>query len=326
MKYFEVKNLCYSYYKQPLCLKDISFSADKNEKILILAKDDMGKSTLLKTISLFDTKSFGAIYLNGQDARKIADDEKNFSLILEQPALISGTIRKNIDILTNHLNLKRLTDCSLNAFLKLFHIDAEADTKVKTLSQEDKIKLTLLRSYIKNPDVVFVDDIFKFATEKEKNNFISDIKMLIQGKTTFIAMSDSSFLKNQFLLDEIHFDKVLYLNFAECRVYDDIKDFEKDLPDLNSLDFFKSEVMHDAVIERVKGDYYFMKDTLQFKFDKSFYKKLDALKLSDGEEDSIVYVVCGDADINTFSNEKFNDAINNKSLKLFSKLDGCRVI
>lgn len=326
MKYFEVKNLCYSYYKQPLCLKDISFSADKNEKILILAKDDMGKSTLLNAVSLFDTKSFGAIYLNGQDARKIADNEKNFSLILEQPALIAGTIRKNIDILTNHLNCKRLTDSCLNAFLKLFHIDADSDTKVKHLSQEDKIKLTLLRSYIKNPDIVFADDIFKFVTEKEKNNFINDIKMIIRDKTAFIAMSDSSFLKNQALFDEIHFDKILYLNFAECKIYDDIMSFEKDLPDLNSLDFFNSKVVYDAVIERVKNDYYFVKDALQFKFDKSFYKKLDALKLSDGEEDSIVFYTDDAVNIDVYSNEKFNDALKDKSLKLFSRLDGCRVI
>lgn len=326
MKYFEVKNLCYSYYKQPLCLKDISFSADKNEKILILAKDDMGKSTLLNAISLFDTKSFGAIYLNGQDARKIADDEKNFSLIFEKPALISGTIRKNIDILTNHLNFKRLTDCSLNAFLKLFHIGFDADTKIKVLSQEDKIKLTLLRSYIKNPDIVFVDDIFKNISEKEKNNFVDDIKTLIRDKTAFIAMSDSSFLKNQFLFDEIHFDKILYLNFAECRVYDDVMAFEQDLPDLNSLDFFNSKIVYDAVIEKVKSDYYFVKDTLQFKFDKSFYKKLEVLKLSDGEEDSIVFYIDDAVNIDTYSNEKFNDALKDKSLKLFSKLDGCRVI
>ena len=38
--FFEVQRLCFSYYRSPMTLKDVSFSAEKNSKVLLLSSKD----------------------------------------------------------------------------------------------------------------------------------------------------------------------------------------------------------------------------------------------------------------------------------------------
>ena len=95
--YFEVKNLCYAHYKQPLCLKDVSFSLSKGERLLVLGSEEMGKTTLLNAISGFDDKYFGNVFYKGLDIKNILDIDKGFSLVCKEPVFVSGSVEKNID-------------------------------------------------------------------------------------------------------------------------------------------------------------------------------------------------------------------------------------
>ena len=80
--FFETKNLCFSYYKSPLYLKDVNFSIAKNSKTMVLASKDSGKTTFLKVLSGFEDSRFGNIYLNGKELKEVSDKNKNFSLVL----------------------------------------------------------------------------------------------------------------------------------------------------------------------------------------------------------------------------------------------------
>lgn len=326
MKYFEVKNLCYSYYKKPLCLKDINFSLQKNERLLILAKEGQGKTTLLKTASLFDEKSFGNVFFKEKDARKIDDNDKKFSLILCEPIFLSGTIKKNFEFLCNQENMKVLTDASLNSYLKLFKINGTFDTKVSKLSIEDKIKLSLTRSFIKNSSIVFLDDILKNSQIKNKNEVCDDMEMLINNKTAIVTMSDETFRRNKEFVSEMNFNEILYLNLSESKIYNTIEEFYDDLPDLDSLSFFADTNRYDALITRENGSFFFVYDKIKFKFDKMFLENLAKLKLEDGETDDIVFCLKHNEDIMSVSNEEFEKRLLNKTLCIFCKLDGTRVI
>lgn len=326
MKYFEVKNLCYSYYKKPLCLKDINFSLQKNEKILILAKEGQGKTTLLKTASLFDDKSFGAVFFEEKDARKIDDKDKKFSLILSEPILLSGTIKKNFEFLCKQENMDMLSDASLNAYLKLFKICGNAGTKVCQLTNEDKIKLCLVRSFVKNPNIVFLDDVLNSLQLKNKDEIRDDVKMLINNKTAIVTMSENSYKENKEFVGELNFDKILYLNLAESKNYKTIDEFKEDLPDLDSLSFFDDEKSYEASIVYENETFFFVYNELKFKFNKMFLENLLKLKIESDEAEDVVFCFKDNADIMSLSNEEFEKRLLNKSLCIFCKLDGTRVI
>ena len=96
--FFETKNLCFSYYKNPLYLKDVNFSIAKNSKTMVLASKDSGKTTFLKVLSGFEDSRFGNIYLNGKELKEVSDKNKNFSLVLADLILFERkTIKQNLD-------------------------------------------------------------------------------------------------------------------------------------------------------------------------------------------------------------------------------------
>ncbi len=326
MKYFEVKNLCYSYYKKPLCLKDINFSLQKNEKILVLAKEGQGKTTLLKTASLFDDKSFGAVFFEEKDARKIDAKDKKFSLILSEPILLSGTIKKNFEFLCKQENMDMLSDASLNAYLKLFKVSGNESTKICQLSKEEKIKLCLARSFVKCSNIVFLDDILSNEEIANKDEIRDDMKMLINNKTAIVTMSENSYKENKEFVKELNFDKILYLNLSESKNYKTIEEFKEDLPDLDSLSFFDDEKSYEASIIYENETYFFVYNDLKFKFNKMFLENLMKLKIEDGEAEDVVFCLKDNTDIMKLSNEEFEKQLLNKSLCIFCKLDGTRVI
>ena len=70
-KIFDIRNLCFAYYRNPLCLNDVSFVVEKNEKVIILGAKEMGKTTFLKALSSFDDTYLGQIFYNGKDLLQI---------------------------------------------------------------------------------------------------------------------------------------------------------------------------------------------------------------------------------------------------------------
>ena len=133
--FFETKNLCFSYYKKPLCLKDINIKIKKRQKLICLASNEMGKTSLLKVLSSYENSYFGKILLAGNELKTIEDKEKNFSLILEKPILLKRkTIKENLDYFCEINNLQMLTDEEINQFLKNYKIDRKSNEKIKKLS------------------------------------------------------------------------------------------------------------------------------------------------------------------------------------------------
>ena len=102
-KYFKVENLCYGYLKKPLCLKDINFSADKDDRVLVLALDDNGKTSLVKTLSGFDERFFGKVFLQDTEIRAISDKDKNVSVLFDAPILLNSSIEKNVKTILESL-------------------------------------------------------------------------------------------------------------------------------------------------------------------------------------------------------------------------------
>ena len=119
-RYLESIKLCFAHYKQPLCLRDVSFSVSKGNRLLILGVADVGKTTLVKAISGFDDTYIGEVRFNGKNIKTIPDEEKRFSLLLSEPVFLSGNIRKNIDYLCDVENIKKLSSGELKSLFEKF--------------------------------------------------------------------------------------------------------------------------------------------------------------------------------------------------------------
>lgn len=326
--FFEVKNLNFAYLKSPLCLKDVSFSFDKNDKLLLLASKGQGKTTFVKVVSSFCDKYFGWILMDGKELKTIDDKDKSFSLLLAEPVFFENkTIKQNLDYFCDVQSLKSFSNDEINEFLENFKLNAKSETKVKKLSIDDKQKLQILRCCLKQPKVVFVDDIFSKANSSIELFQLFKEKILSLNSAVVLALGDDTFKNLCGEFENCGFDKVLYLNLAKLLSYKTINEFKNSFSSLDVTNFLDGYNCVSVTLERDKNCYF-----LNFDNDKvvrlhsAFNNKLNRLGLEilDTEPCKIAAKLQDLGDINL--EENVNELLRNNKVYLFSALDYTRVI
>lgn len=101
----EFKNVCLRY--RPSCdltLQGISFKAEAGQKIGVVGRTGAGKSTLFMALTRIVELDSGTIEIDGQDISKV--DLKalrnQITMIPQDPALFTGTLRFNVDPFNQH--------------------------------------------------------------------------------------------------------------------------------------------------------------------------------------------------------------------------------
>lgn len=325
---FIVKNLCYAYLKKPLCLKDVSFSAEKNDKILILGLEDAGKTTLIKTLSGFDDKYFGSIKLFGKEIKAIPDEQKNVSLILDYPTLIGGSIEKNIDYVFKVTNKQCLSIDEKISMLKTFGLDFDLKTNIKKLSKFEQFKLCFLRSFLKKSEMICIDDILN-------NDFSSDeleelkriLGFVCEKKIVFLCASEKSYLKVPEFFDWFCPSMVLYLNLAQISQHKNIYALLDNPRDLDACAFNVGLQQKEGYCVKQDGEFYVsVDDGVVVKIDRKLNEYFEKLNLADNENEDIVLCFSRTEDIDFCKNNEVNRLFADGRIFVFSKLDRRRVL
>ncbi len=328
--FFETKNLCFSYYKSPLYLKDVNFSIAKNSKTMVLASKDSGKTTILKVLSGFEDSRFGNIYLNGKELKEIRDKDKNFSLVLADLILFERkTIKQNLDYQLQMAEIEGVNDASLSALLNEFDIDRDLKVKVKKLSLLNKRKLQIVRAILKKPQILFLDDQFEGLSDDEIQNMFQIYQKLLKMKDlTFVfTIGDETYKKLRNQLSQENFSKIVYLNLSKTYEFKTLVEFEKAYLSLDSLKFLENANSVTRYIEKEDKTYTLLNgEIIQFVFDIKFNKALDALNLGFAEIEEVEVVLLCDEKLDEIDEKKFNELLKSNKCIIFSKLTENRII
>ncbi|KAI9354106.1 P-loop containing nucleoside triphosphate hydrolase protein [Zopfochytrium polystomum] len=101
----EVKDLSIRYAAdQPLVLKHLTFSTKKGERIGVVGRTGAGKSTLSLAFFRIIPHASGTIIIDGLDINKMGlhDLRSKLTIIPQDPVLFNGTIRSNLDPLSEN--------------------------------------------------------------------------------------------------------------------------------------------------------------------------------------------------------------------------------
>ena len=195
----DVKNLSFRYItSKENILKDISFSVEKNECILIVGPSGCGKSTLALCLTgiipkVIDGDFNGQVYLNGVDNTEkemyqickeigiqFQETEKQFSMLDVEDEIAFGL--ENLNFLQEDIK-KRVVDS-----LKTVDLSKKINSKLKKLSGGEKQKVGIASVLAMDPDILIFDSLFSHLDQRSSKTVSILLEKLKRdlGKTIII--------------------------------------------------------------------------------------------------------------------------------------------
>ncbi|MGX4601776.1 ABC transporter transmembrane domain-containing protein [Faecalimicrobium sp. JNUCC 81] len=178
-----------------------SVCLEKGKIYTLIGENGAGKSTLIDLILGMYTKEHkGSIYYNNEDIDNLNmkfNREKLISITEQEPMLINDTILNNLI-----LNLENYDEQYLEYLIDILNIRPYFNTlslgintiinSTNNISGGEKQKLSIIRSLIKNPDIIILDEP---TSALDKSTIISlkdHLSMLKKDKIIIIITHDKS--------------------------------------------------------------------------------------------------------------------------------------
>ena len=187
-------------------LKNISFEIEKGKTLAITGKTGSGKSTLANLICrLFDANT-GEVSINGMNVRHIQKKSlrTNIGYVPQEVFLFSDTIASNIAFgnKSGKSNNKEVQDAAKQAAVydNIIQFKNGFDTVIGergiTLSGGQKQRISIARAIINNPEILIFDDCLSAVDTKTEEAILSNLKGLMNKKTSIIISHRISSIKN----------------------------------------------------------------------------------------------------------------------------------
>lgn len=185
------------YFKYPgqnnFILKDINLNIKSGEKILLVGRNGVGKSTLIKLLLKIYEPTSGCIKINGVNINDIDNDEfaKIVTCVFQDSNPFNFSIRENIALSDNDnedLLKKSLELSGIDYLLNLpnsidTNINREFDDTGYILSGGEIQKLSLARTIYKNSNIIILDEPTAAYDVESEYNFLKNIDKIFYGKT-----------------------------------------------------------------------------------------------------------------------------------------------
>ena len=200
----DFKNVSFKYEeKDNDVIKNINFEIKKGEKVGIIGGTGSGKTTLIKLIERFFTRTSGVILYKGKDINQynITNLRNEISLVSQKASLFKGTIRSNLEMGKKDATIEEMEEslkmsCAYE-FVKKYddYLDHKVGEGGKNFSGGQKQRLSIARSLIKDSEILILDDstsALDYLTEKLLKENINKM----EDKTVIIVAQRVSTVKN----------------------------------------------------------------------------------------------------------------------------------
>ena len=258
MKVIEVKNLS-KKYKNLEVIKDISFSIEEGETLVILGASGSGKSTILRCINNLEKIDKGNIIING---RSMIKEEKKGKIIYNDKEILN---KINLDIgmvfqdfnLFPHLSVKenimiapiKILNKSkeeaekiANELLKKMDLLDKKDEYPCSLSGGQKQRVSIARSLAINPKIICMDEPTSSLDPELVGEVLKVIKKLAKEKRTMIIVT------HEIKFAEEVADRIIFMDSGKIVEEGSPKDVIKNPREKRTQEFLKRYIKLEAEI------------------------------------------------------------------------------
>ncbi|XP_031486742.1 ABC transporter B family member 6-like [Nymphaea colorata] len=202
----EFRNVYFSYLSRPEIpiLSGFYLTVPAKKTVALVGRNGSGKSSIIPLMERFYDPTLGEVLLDGENIKSLKLEwlRSQIGLVTQEPALLSLSIKENIAY-----GRSTVTDDQIEEAAKIAHahtfissLPRGYDTQVGraglTLTEEQKIKLSVARAVLSNPCILLLDEVtggLDFEAERAVQEAL-DILML--GRSTIIIARRLSLIRN----------------------------------------------------------------------------------------------------------------------------------
>jgi ATP-binding cassette subfamily C protein CydD len=183
-------------YGQRTVLTDINFTVNRGEKCALVGASGAGKSTLCHLLLGFESASTGQIYLNGQPLTQALATQA-IAWGGQQAHIFCGSIIDNITLGNPLASTLEITAAAQAAGVTEFSVRLPDGLQTQIgergfgLSGGQVQRILLARVFLKNTDIVLLDEPTASLDATNKKLLLDTIATLFKDKTVIIASHDA---------------------------------------------------------------------------------------------------------------------------------------
>ncbi len=167
-KEIELKDVGFSYDKEEeLILNEINLKLKKNGKYLIVGPSGGGKSTLLKLLRKYYQPTAGRIFIDGHELREVKRDAyyKLIANVEQQVFLFEDTVKNNITLYKEYSDQEledALEASGLNDFIRNLPegLNSMIYDSGKNISGGERSRIVIARALLNKASILLMDEAF----------------------------------------------------------------------------------------------------------------------------------------------------------------------
>lgn len=210
-----LEDIHFKYEQRKETLKGVSFEAEAGEVIAIVGPTGAGKTTLISLLPRFYDAQKGRILLDGRDTRKLTVKSlrDQFSIVLQEPLLFSGTIADNIRYGKLEADMEEIMEAAraANAHDFIMQLPKQYETQLGErgvmLSGGERQRISVARAFLKDAPILILDEPTSSIDSKTEGVILDALERLMIGRTTFMVAHRLSTICNA--------DKILVMDKGE---------------------------------------------------------------------------------------------------------------
>ncbi len=188
------RGVSFAYTPGTPVVTDLSFRVQPGERIALVGGTGSGKSTVINLLNRLYDAGGGVVEVDGVDVRLIATDDlrRRIVTIPQSLFLFSGTVHDNIALYDRSVGRAQVVEAAravnLDAFIRSLPrgYDEEVLEEGKSLSTGQKQLLSFARAFVRDPDVVIMDEATS-SIDAESERLIEDATAtLLAGRTAIV--------------------------------------------------------------------------------------------------------------------------------------------
>ena len=221
----EFRNVWFAYGEGDWVLEDVSFKVARSEMLAIVGHTGAGKSTLVNLLLRFYEIQRGAIFVGGRNICEWAPEDlrRQFSVVLQDPCLFSGTIAENIGLSNQGVSARAIRRAAASAHLAshIESLDAGYDEPVMErgsgLSVGQKQLVGFARALVRKRPFLVLDEATSSVDPDTERAIRDTVSKLLAGRTSIVIAHRLSTVR--------HADRIVVLHngrVAERGTHEDL--------------------------------------------------------------------------------------------------------